>query len=61
MKFDEVGTTLKHLETINGNVKNLSKRIKGSSRYKHNRVGLVWYRTDRVEVRLSRFGTKLAI
>ena len=28
MKFDEVGTTLKHHETINGNVKNLSKRIK---------------------------------
>ena len=28
MKFDEVGTTLKHPETINGNVKNLSKRIK---------------------------------
>ena len=27
MKFDEVGTTLKHPETINGNVKNLSKRI----------------------------------
>jgi hypothetical protein len=25
---NEVGTTLKHLETINGNVKNLSKRIK---------------------------------
>ena len=25
MKSDEVGTTLKHLETINGNVKNLSK------------------------------------
>jgi hypothetical protein len=25
MKFDEVGTTFKHLETINGNVKNLSK------------------------------------
>jgi hypothetical protein len=24
----EVGTTLKHPETINGNVKNLSKRIK---------------------------------
>ena len=24
MKFDEVGTTLKHPETINGNVKNLS-------------------------------------
>jgi hypothetical protein len=28
MKSDEVGTTLKHRETINGNVKNLSKRIK---------------------------------
>ena len=31
MKSDEVGTTLKHLETINGNVKNLSKRIKNES------------------------------
>jgi hypothetical protein len=28
IKSDEVGTTLKHPETINGNVKNLSKRIK---------------------------------
>jgi hypothetical protein len=28
MKSNEVGTTLKHPETINGNVKNLSKRIK---------------------------------
>ena len=28
MKSDEVGTTLKHSETINGNVKNLSKRMK---------------------------------
>jgi hypothetical protein len=27
MKSNEVGTTLKHPETINGNVKNLSKRI----------------------------------
>ena len=27
MKFNEVGTTLKHPETINGNVKNVSKRI----------------------------------
>ena len=27
MKSNEVGTTLKHTETINGNVKNLSKRI----------------------------------
>ena len=31
MKSDEVGTTLKHLETINGNVKNLSKRIENES------------------------------
>jgi hypothetical protein len=28
MKSNEVGTTLKHLETINGNVKNLNKRKK---------------------------------
>ena len=28
MKFNEVGTTLKHPETINGNDKNLSKRMK---------------------------------
>ena len=28
MKSDEVGTTLKHLETINDNVKNLSKMMK---------------------------------
>jgi hypothetical protein len=28
MKSDDVGTTLKHPETINGNVKNLSERIK---------------------------------
>jgi hypothetical protein len=28
MNSDEVGTTLKHPETINGNVKNLSKRMK---------------------------------
>ena len=27
IKSDEVGTTLKHPETINGNVKNISKRI----------------------------------
>ena len=27
MKSDEVGTTLKNLETINGNVKNLSEMI----------------------------------
>jgi hypothetical protein len=27
MKSNEVGTTLKHPETINGNVKNLSKRM----------------------------------
>jgi hypothetical protein len=28
MKSNEVGTTLKHPETINGNVKNLSKSEK---------------------------------
>jgi hypothetical protein len=28
MKSDEVGTTLKHPETNNGNVKNLDNRIK---------------------------------
>jgi hypothetical protein len=28
MNSDEVGTPLKHPETINGNVKNLSKRMK---------------------------------
>jgi hypothetical protein len=27
MKSNEVGTTLKHTETINGNGKNLSKRM----------------------------------
>jgi hypothetical protein len=34
IKSDEVGTTLKHLETINGNAKNLSKRIR--RKYKGN-------------------------
>jgi hypothetical protein len=28
MKSNEVGTTLKHPKTINGNLKNLSKRMK---------------------------------
>jgi hypothetical protein len=28
MKSNEVGTTLKHPETINGDVENLSKRMK---------------------------------
>ena len=28
MKSNEIETTLKHPETINGNVKNLSKRMK---------------------------------
>ena len=32
MKFNEVGTTLKHPETINGNVKNLGKRIENESK-----------------------------
>ena len=31
MKSDEVGTTLKHPETINRNVKNLSKMIENES------------------------------
>ena len=31
MKFDKVGTSLKHPETINGNVKNLSKIIENES------------------------------
>ena len=32
MKSDDVGTTLKHPRTINGNVKNLSKRMKMKDR-----------------------------
>jgi hypothetical protein len=44
MKSDEVGTTLKHPETINGNVKNLSKRIKrkdkGTVNFKGNNLTL---------------------
>jgi hypothetical protein len=36
MKSNEVGTTLKHPETINGNVKNLSKRIKIKMKDKGN-------------------------
>ena len=28
MKSNEAGTTLKHLESFHGNVKNLSKRMK---------------------------------
>ena len=32
MKSDEVGTTLKHPETTNGNVKNLNKRIENESK-----------------------------
>ena len=32
MKSDEVGTTLKHHETINGKDKNLSKRIENESK-----------------------------
>ena len=31
MKSDEVGTTLKHPERINANVKNLSKMIENES------------------------------
>jgi hypothetical protein len=35
MKSNEVGTTLKHPETINGNVKNLSKKIKENVTFKN--------------------------
>ena len=58
MKSNEVGTTLKHHETINGNVKNLSKRIKrkdkgnvyitinrhcfGSNPFKKNNLACWW-------------------
>jgi hypothetical protein len=39
MKSSEVGTTLKHPKTINGNVKNLSERMKmkdkGECHYYH--------------------------
>jgi hypothetical protein len=52
MKSNEVGTTLKHPETINGNVKNLSKRMKmkdkgechfydQTGRFDHKPAGLV--------------------
>jgi hypothetical protein len=36
MKSNEVGTTLKHPETINGNVKNLSKRMKMKDKGEHH-------------------------
>jgi hypothetical protein len=36
MKSNEVGNTLKHPETINGNVKNLSKRIKRKDKLNDN-------------------------
>jgi hypothetical protein len=40
MKSNEVGTTLKHPETINGNVKNLRKRMKMKDKGEcHFRVG----------------------
>jgi hypothetical protein len=47
MKSNEVGTTLKHPETINGNVKNLSKRIKmkdkGNATFTiRERPGSIW-------------------
>ena len=42
MKSDEVGTTLKHPETINGNVKNLSKRIKMKNITIRERPESIW-------------------
>jgi hypothetical protein len=41
MKSNEVGTTLKHPETINGNVKNLSKRMKMKDKGETRRLGYV--------------------
>jgi hypothetical protein len=41
MKSNEVGTTLKHPETINGNVKNLSKRIMKSFYFKNLTLPLI--------------------
>jgi hypothetical protein len=32
MNFDKVGTTLKHLETINGNFKNVSKKTENKDK-----------------------------
>ena len=41
MKSNEVGTTLKHPKTINGNVKNLSKRIMKSFYFKNLTLPLI--------------------
>jgi hypothetical protein len=41
MKSNEVGTTLKHPETINGNVKNLSKRMKMKDKNLSKRILLL--------------------
>jgi hypothetical protein len=49
IKSDEVGTTLKHPETINDNVKNLSNRIKTLLFYGET---MVYYRV--VEEQLQR-------
>jgi len=40
IKFNEVGTTLKHPKTINGNFKNLSKRIE-KQKYKECHLPLI--------------------
>jgi hypothetical protein len=44
MKSNEVGTTLKHPETINGNVKNLSKRMKMKDKGECHLLGWVKWR-----------------
>jgi hypothetical protein len=41
MKSNGVGTTLKHPETINGNVKNLSKRIRRKDKGNVNLKGKI--------------------
>jgi len=55
MKSDKVGTTLKHSETINGNVKNLSKRMKIKNKGKHV---LVVFPSFDIEMWLIRKGAK---
>ena len=42
MNSNEVGTTLKHPETINGNVKNLSKMMKMKDKRKCHLEQIKW-------------------
>ena len=49
MKSDEVGTTLKHPETINGNVKNLSKRMKMKNKENAKTLPLMTNKNPKLE------------